>query len=332
MAVRMTVHQAADLWRVNRRTVLKWIMGKDATGRGKRLVEGQDYEVIDTEFPGRKMYVLLREQYPVALTTAPIPRKPRGRRPDKPVIEMPSGEKFTTEFERRAAEEAVPAEETASEVTEELPAVNRFETITAPVEEEVVAEAIVETPKPRRPRAPRKPKAEAPPPIDSTGDVNYDDVEAPIAVEAPAEVEAPVTYTGMTIRQQLANWIPTLTPDQSVQEDPVPETARVIVQQLLADTGTYTVQGLAFIGQGPIEKALNRVFATSPLTREAQRYAGGLTLEYIIKYGGLKPQTMVETYPQGGYWPKTPQSLSGFGRFHESVSLSEMLPPHAWML
>lgn len=74
---RLTIHEAARTWGVNRRTILRWITGKDATGRGKRLVEGQDYEIVDGNVPGRKMYVLLRESYPMPSTT-PIPFTPRG--------------------------------------------------------------------------------------------------------------------------------------------------------------------------------------------------------------------------------------------------------------
>lgn len=185
MATRMTVQQAANLWRVNRRTILKWIMGKDATGRGKRLVEGEDYEAIDTEFPGRKMYVLLREDYPVPSNVTPIPRKPRGRVGPRGAIEpqpveagVPESIAPRSRLEARSFE-SIPVAPVAAPVVPPEPAAVVMPEPATPAAESIPGGRYVRLDEERRRSAP--PVAPAPVPEPEPAP------EAPLTAEEAAE-------------------------------------------------------------------------------------------------------------------------------------------------
>jgi hypothetical protein len=129
----MTVAEAAQRWGVNRRTILKWISGKDSSGRGKRMVEGADY--TKNENGGEVFYTILVEAPPPP-SFAPIPyiARPEAKKPflareepeEEPVeaepepVEEPPPPPAETQVEKRSRrKKATPApEEPAPEATE----------------------------------------------------------------------------------------------------------------------------------------------------------------------------------------------------------------------
>ena len=304
MAVRMTVHQAADLWKVNRRTILKWIMGKDTSGRGKRLVEGQDYEIVDSDVPGRKMYVLLREEYPLTLSTDAIPKIARGRSPRAP--EPKSGTLIEQEIAAVEVEAAPVVEKPAKPVKTRAPRAPKPESIrrdrlNAEIDELVEGDEFVETP---------KPKARTPKP-------------APAPVEPPK----PVVPTG-SIREQIAAWVEAnRQADSDDREDPVRGIARLITPDVAIEAGERGgMANLARRNQDLIERGIDRVLATEPFSPDAKRFIGGQVLEYLQRYFGFQPGTSSR-----GYWPKTPSTLSGLRGFGAS-EFEAPFPPYEWEL
>jgi hypothetical protein len=306
MATRMTVHQAADLWKVNRRTILKWIMGKDTSGRGKRLVEGQDYEIVDSDIPGRKMYVLLREEYPLTLSTDAIPKIARGRSPRAP---EPTG----TLIEQEVAAVEVEAPEVVTPKPAKAPTTRapkapkaktesiRRDRLNAEIDELVEEDEYVEVP---------KPKARAPKP-------------APAPVEPPK----PIVPKG-SIREQIASWVeanPRALSDD--MEDPTRAIARLITPDVAMEAGERGgMANLARRNQDLIERAIERVLASEPFSPDAKRFIGGKILEYLQRWHGFQPGLSSR-----GYWPITPATLSGLRGFGAS-EFEAPFPPYEWEL
>lgn len=324
----MTVKEASQAWGVDRRTILKWILGKDATGRGRRLVEGRDYQVVGGRGPGGHQYDILITNYPMPTgqSLAPIPKHQRGiKRIDS--TGLPSGD--MTEAERLEAE-AMAKRPVAKEPREP------------------VAPKVPRLPKP--PKAPRAPKAEeletaaeraerewlggeAPKPqrqkrvrAAPVVEVAPEPVIEETVVEEPVVEERPIDYSELPIRQQLAVWVRSNSNNPDDQEDPLAAVGRFTSFLALAKSGALSLQSLAAQGQGVVEKRLREALAETPLTPEARKYAGGVSLEFMAKYSGLKD--LSTTYPQG-YWPKTPSQLSAIYSFGRATE-EPMLPPYEW--
>lgn len=342
--VRMTVHQAADLWRVNRRTILKWIMGKDSTGRGKRLVEGEDYEVVDADVDGRKMYVLLRDAYPVPRNTAPIPRVPRGPQPRKsePLVseEVPAHTRYEQQVarapgagsdrynlidsERHPGGPVTPVQAAAPKPVvapepESIPM--------APPEPVIPAEPVeVVAPQPK-PRPRRVVQDESIPTIDSDlptqrekrtrEEIEEEKAERTIRVES---VEPDPKYVGLPIKDQFKLWVPTMSNEPMDLADPVAAIARVTLREAMLDADVPGAADFIRLGQPRMEFHLRRVLEQSPLTREARNYAGGAVLEFLQYVSGNKLKLAPSP---SGYWPKQGQ-LSG-------LSTVSYLPLYEWM-
>lgn len=344
MAARMTVQQAADLWRVNRRTVLKWIMGKDSTGRGKRLIEGEDYEVVDGDVEGRKMYVLLRETYPVPTNTTPIPRIPRGRRePREEAVEVPAAP-VRTRYEQAVPEDVAPAANRYAVIDAERHPVESIRVeptpeVVVPAEPEVVvpptAEAAAERfavqqeVKPPRPKV-RRPKREMEiPTIDTYLPTERDrpeDVEPSPVVVRRKPIPPDPSYVGKSIKEQLTNWILTMTNDPDEQEKPLFAASRIILREVADDAGVEQSPDVADLGQEQVEAYLRRILNASPMDETARNYAGGMVLEYI---NAIRPKFKLhETRSEGGYWPKMGQ-LSGL-RFVDPVPVELSFAPYEW--
>jgi len=301
----MTIQEAAVRWGVNRRTILKWIAGKDGKGgRGKRLVEGTDYQVVDAEIPGRKMYVLLREEYPLTLSTQDIPKVARGRSPRAPEVVEATG----SLIEQQVAAVALPA----------------------PVE-------VPAPPKPpKAPRAPREPKAESirRDRVNAEIDEFVEEtkfVEAPKpkarAKPAPTPVEPPKpAVPSGSIREQVVAWVEANPRALDFdKEDPVRAIARLLTPDVAIEAGERGgTQNLVRRNQDLIERAIDRVLATEPFTPEAKRWIGGSILEYLQRFFRFQPGASSR-----GYWPKTPATLSGLHGFGAS-EFEAPFPPYEW--
>lgn len=337
----MTVQQAADLWRVNRRTILKWIMGKDASGRGKRLVEGEDYEVLDADVDGRKMYVLLRETYPVPTNTAPIPRIRRGPRqrpegeegqvveavepvdavePVEPVVPRAEDRYNRADDERYGAMAVYQQPEVAPE-PESIP-MAQPETV-IPVEP---VEVVAPQPKPRPRRVVRE---EEVPTIDSDLPIQRErrtkeeiEEEKAARVIRVESVEPDPAYVGKTLRKQFEMWVPTVSNEPMDLADPVAAIARVTLREAMIDSDTTDYFEFGRLGQARAEFHLRRVLERTPMSREARAYAGGAVLEFLSFL--LKNKFKLTPSGPNGYWPKQGQ-LSGFAAVR-------YLPPYDWMM
>jgi len=338
MATRMTVHQAADLWRVNRRTILKWIMGKDASGRGKRLVEGEDYEVVDADIDGRKMYVLLRSDYPPPRNLNPIPRKPRGRQgPREAAVEAARGR---THFEQ-VASQVSPVEVVETVVEAAVPVggdrysqidSQRFTPVAPPppttaeeaaeqfaVTQEAATPEVV-TPKPKRRRSRRE---DVIPTIDTYLPAQPDrpeDEEEFQLPEKPIRSAVSPEYEGESIRTQIEKWVRASSNEDADQEDPVAALPRFLLSTSMEAVDIGSPFEFVKLGQPGIEAAMTRVLKASPMTDEARFFAGGVLLEYLANHPILKLRNLSPS----PYWPRKGQ-LSGLGAIYA-------LPLYDWML
>jgi chemotaxis protein histidine kinase CheA len=295
----MTVAEAALKWNVNRRTVLKWMLGKDGTGRGKRLEEGRDFEKVET--PRGPVWFLLTDRYPMP-SLAPIQREkgiPRkSRAPAEPV------DVFETQVEERAlpAEQEEASEATALETrakpkrvrttrkaaarAESIPEASDTDTETAverrakrtrPVREadeefDRDEEEQVEVPKPRKAPAKKRAKADSRAP---TRDEVEEDVERALE-EEPMSEEERADY-------EVEQWLQSkgLPTDGS----PVGGSLAIMVASSL-DTPVSLLRGPR--EQTYIERAFERKLAPDMSTPARQRLVGAV-LDYLVRMKILQP-------------------------------------------
>jgi hypothetical protein len=187
--MKMTVDEAALKWGVNRRTVLKWMLGKDGTGRGKRMVEGEDY--VKEATPRGPVWYVLTDQYPKPLL-APIPKYARMEKryareeraaaaeaAGEPVAEFEAPPEGETEVERRSAPKKARTTRKAAKRAESIPEASDTDTQT-----EIERRSKKKPSEPRQPKAKREPKGRV-------TDEDFDSGEEEVAPRAKRAATAP---------------------------------------------------------------------------------------------------------------------------------------------
>lgn len=323
--MRMTVAEAALKWNVNRRTVLKWMLGKDGTGRGKRLEEGRDFEKVET--PRGPVWFLLTDKYPMP-SLAPIQREkgiPRGSR----ARPAEGGDVFETQVEERAlpAEQEEASEATALETrakpkrvrttrkaaarAESIPEASDTDTETAverrakrprPVREadeefDRDEEEQVEVPKPRK--APVKTRAKA-------------DSRAPTRDEVEEDVERSIEEEPMDEETQAEFEVEKWLKQNGIPADGLP-VGGTLALKVMSALDLFRISDLRD-KQTFIERAFERKLAPG-LSTPARQMLVGAVLDYLVR-------TKVITSPNATAYYPAKYSLRGIS--DDETPLSEM--------
>jgi hypothetical protein len=279
----MTVAQAAAAWNVNRRTILKWINGKDSSGRGKRMTEGVDYTREGSE--DGPIYMVLRTTPPPP-SIAPIPfaeREKRGPRvsgeaktryeqdeeqeePEVPPEPEPEPEPVAPKPRKKRAQKA---EETRYEAEQEQ------EVATPPPEPERAPEP-VKVPKVRKAREKKQPegllpsqkKQPAPKPEPKPKKAAAPKkAPAPEPVPEPAEPEVTPEEAAAKFpaHLELFGWIATVSPDPSLNG-----LVRYMAEKLSEFYGGASMaQIVQTVPLKAIEDAMTEILKPSGLGRKA---------------------------------------------------------------